>query len=492
MVATSSKSHRGQLMKIKYFAEVEGVEIPIQSLIWNERGKARAGTFSFEVWDPEVPVREKLVPSKIFELWIGYVPDPDTAVKGDLQKLAGILKAPEKTPLQDKLLWVMEGVDLSAIAYNFVVNRAYSGDRPDEILIDAWQSFGPSGITFAQVATAPFTVEDIRFPHDTLFQVTEEMSDFTGWPWRVNADLELVFKPAEDDFYGLLTGQDFVLNTINLTEDGSRLANRVWVFGAFVTIDTPISERFVGNDASHTFKLAYSPIFESISVLRGGVGQTVGRDDIDTFATHNVLVNTAQQVLRFDPTSPPGSGVAVIIEYDYGFPVIARREDTASINEYGVHEHVIVDAKIRSNAVAAEIARAHIREYAYPSTLIRAETSAFDIRAGQSVEVQHTTLGVSKVFTVDQVDREVRGPEDARCTVMLRASPPQSTLEGKIKSLDERIHALETRDIPEEAPVNTYESVSDDVSLTDAVTLVQAPPESRVGHARVGYSQVAP
>ncbi len=478
-------------LRLKYFAEVEGEEITIQYLMWNEHSKARAGSFLFEVWDPSVGVVAKLKPSKIFELWIGWVEQAawDGTAKGDLEKLSGIIITPLKNYIGGKLLYTVEGVDRSAVAHNHVVNKSYTGQRPDQIAIDAWTTFGPGGITFNNVAAAPTAIEDIRYPHDSLFQVMEELSDFTSWPWRIDAASDLHFRPADDDYYGAITENDILRGTANFKDDSTRLANRVWVFGAFVESDV-IEERFIGNNETHTFKLAYTPIFETIGVLRGGVGQTVGRDNIDNFTSHNVLVNTASQVLRFNPADPPSDVTLIKIEYKHGWTVISRREDAASIAEYGMHEHVIVDAKIRSNAVAAEIARSHIAEYGRPSKIGECRVHKAGMRAGQSIQVKHTGHGIDRVYMVDEVDREIRGPEDAVITIKLRASPGDPTLDSKVREIDQRLHALETKDIPEDAPVNTYQSMIDGISFDDALTPVWAPPESRVGHARVGYSEV--
>jgi hypothetical protein len=479
--------------RLKYFAEIEGQSLTIQSLIWTEQSKARTGSFSFELWDPSETVVALLKPSKIFDLWIGFVDytDWDTTVKDDLDHLSGIIIMPERILIDGKMLYSVEGVDRSAVAHNYIVNKAYSSQRPDQIAEDAWTNFGPSGITFTNVSTAPRTIESIQYPHDTLFQVMEELADFAGWSWRIDADDDLHFGAATDDYFGELTEADMVYGTVKFKDDSTQLANRVWVFGAFVESDD-ITETFVGNDEQHTFKLAYSPIFETVAVTRGGVGQTVGVDGVDTFTSHNVLVNTTSQVLRFDPSSPPSSASLVAITYKHGWSVISRREDAASIAEYGLHEHVIVDAKIRSNVVAAEIARAHLNEYGWPSRQAEMQITRASIRAGQTVRVTHTGYSVDRVYTVDQVDRELRGPEDAIISIKLRASPGIVTIDSKVRELDQRIHALETKDIPAAAPVNTYQSMQDDLTLDDTLTADYAAPESRVGYALVGYSQIYP
>jgi hypothetical protein len=477
--------------RLKYFAQIEGVDLIIQSLVWNERSKARSGSFKFEVWDPDAAVVSKLKPSKLFELWMGFVDHSlwDTTVKEDLDKLSGIIIMPQRKYYSGKVLYVVEGVDRSAVAHNHIVNKSYSNKRPDEIATDAWSSFGPSGITFNNVSTAPQIVESIQFPHDTLFQVMEEMSDFTGWVWRIDAYGDLHFTGADDDSFGVITQDDIIKGTADFRDDSSQLANRVWVFGAFIESDD-ITESFVGNSEQHTFKLAYSPIFETISVLRGGVGQTVGTDGVDGFDSHNVLVNTNTQVLRFNPLTPPSASTLIQITYRHGYPVISRREDAASISEYGLHEHVIVDAKIRSNAVAAEIARSNIREFSRPSKQGECQVYRAGIRAGQSVHVIHTGHGIDNVYTVDEVDRDIRGPEDALITIKLRASPGTVTLESKVRELDQRIHSLETKDIPSQAPVNTFQSLIDDVALDESISFLSSLPESRVGYAKAGYSEV--
>lgn len=482
--------------KIKYFAEIDGVDITVQNLVWNERGKARAGSFSFEVWDPSAGVQAVLKPSKLFELWIGFVAKADwaTAVKGDLTKLAGILKLPQTRWVAGTLLYECEGVDRSAIAHNSVINASYTAQRPDQIVQSAWttagaETGGPSGITFANVATAGSTIDEYRSDYKTLFTIMEEMADATGWIWRLDATGDLHFKPSSDDYYGAVTNEDTIVKgTARFRDDATNLANRVWVFGSVVESDL-LTENFLGDANQHTFKLGFPPIFEEVAVRKGGVGQTAGRETVNDFTTHDVLVNPVTELVRFDPASPPGNGVLVEVDYKYGYPVITRREDFDSISEYGLHEHVIVDAEIQDTAVAAERARAHLREFGQPAKQGEFEAYKFDIRAGQSIRVTHSLLSIDRVYTVDEVDREIIGPEEAVVTIKVRASPGEQGLQDKIRQLDQRVAKLETKDIPEEAPVNTFQGIRETVTVSDALTETFAAPESRVGFATVGYSQ---
>jgi hypothetical protein len=140
--------------------------------------------------------------------------------------------------------------------------------------------------------------------------------------------------------------------------------------------------------------------------------------------------------------------------------------------------------------VAAEIARAHIREFARPSKQGECQIQKAGIRAGQTVNIKHTGHGIDHVYTVDEVDRDIRGPDEVIITIKLRASPGTVSLENKVRELDQRIHSLETKDIPAKAPVNTYQSLVDVMPVIDELNILSGVPESRVGYAVVGYSEV--
>jgi hypothetical protein len=479
--------------RLRYFAEIGGNAITLDALVFNERGKTRVGAFSFAIENPDAPTAALLVPGALLEVWAGFVAHADygTTIKGDLTKMAGWIENIRRTsPSPGRVVYEVEGSDRSAIAHRTIVNDVWTSKRPDQVVTEAWTAYGPAGVTFTNVATSGITLDTYRVPHDSLFELMEQMADITGWIWRLDAANVLHFKPSADDYYGSITYDTHIASrSLQIANDSTNMANRVWVFGSTAESDL-LTEKWLGDGTQYNWKLSYSPIMSTVAVRKGGVGQTVGVDGVDTFAAFDVLVNPDSQVLRFNPTSPPAGAALIEIDYKYGIPVIARRENAASIATYGVYEHVIVDAKIINATQASERARAHLSEYGTPRLHGECQIYLWDIRAGQSFTLVHPTFGLNHIFTVDEIDREVRGPEEAVITLKFRGSPGPIHLQDKIRELDQRLHSIETGGIPADGVVNTYQSFSETINPSDSLTTTYGAAESRVGHALVNYSEV--
>lgn len=139
--------------------------------------------------------------------------------------------------------------------------------------------------------------------------------------------------------------------------DAMDLRNKVQVVGGWTLSDVQ-EETFAGNSSTLLFTLATRPDV-IVSVVMGGVAQTVGLMYVDDPADYDCLVNYDRQYILFD-TAPP-SGKDVVVRYRYRTRVDVTVENAASIAAIGtLWAPTIEDASISSAAQGSALGSAYL------------------------------------------------------------------------------------------------------------------------------------
>jgi len=233
------------------------------------------------------------------------------------------------------------------------------------------------------------------------------------WAWRIDPDKALWFGPVTDDTASFSIASadvaDYTASFPPLQDptkevDSSDIRNRVTVRGGS-TPSADTTETFSGDGAAVRFGVTHAPIRDILRVTVGGVLQSHGTDWYDTFGGgYDCLINYRAGVLRWPDVSPPAIGTNNIsVTYRYDTPVTAVVTSAASFAAYGLYfDYEIEDPTITSQQLAEDVANAVLDAYAYGVTGGTFEVARLGLRAGQRVQIEYATLGLTGFYIIQQ------------------------------------------------------------------------------------------
>jgi hypothetical protein len=266
-------------------------------------------------------------------------------------------------------------------------------DIIDDILANYTTGFTAVGITCS------FLITNITFnqmlPSDCLKKLAEIVMN--DWYVDENKGVHFFAKNSVSAPFNLTdTSGNYVFQTLQRVLDGTQITNRVKVRGGEYNGNVYSDSITVKGSNSKSFTLPYQ--FANLVILKNTVPQVLGIDNIDDFATHDVLYNFEQKNIRWNANLNDGDIIAFS-----GNPktrVFAVAEDSVSIASYGKIEKLIRDDNITSNGVARQRASAEL--YAYSNKIIDAtfETRTSGLRVGMSINISSTTRNSDDDLTI--------------------------------------------------------------------------------------------
>lgn len=358
--------------------------------------------------------------------FIPFLPVQITDEQGN-SKFGGIItrvrQMVEEGPVM--IRWRLYCQDYSYYLQHRLANKKYQNMTVDAIVKDLLASF-PPGVTITtnhvQANLPVITFFNVHYVSlADAFDRLVRMSLASAYlMWDVDAQGDLHFfdqnhVPAADVVlvdWPPGAGEANILrnSTFYYETDASQLANSV-TFRGGTYLSAPFTDTWVGNGQQLTFPLSYAPDTDPSAggyvptVTVGGVAQTVALDTNSGFGSNECLVSidqtTRTAVLRF--ATAPGSGVVIEAAYVFDMPVLVRRQNRASIQQYGTWEQYVVDSSVKTQAAAGTRAGSLLSQFAVPL-----EKALFDVDmtyigslgAGKLVTVSLLALGVTKQMVV--------------------------------------------------------------------------------------------
>lgn len=318
--------------------------------------------------------------------------------------------------------------DWSATMDSKLVVKSYSNRTADDIIKNATDgliTYMPAGFTTTNVQTPPFSTKSIKFNYEQVSRCLTQLADQIGWDWYVDPDKDIHFFAEEtaaapfnlDDTTG-----NFEWATFEVNQNIVNLKNYIFVRGAEykkAIAEGSAVDSYLGDGTKKTFQLAYR--YDTITVKKGGVVQTIGTDQQTDPATVDLLYNFNEKFIKF--TTAPTNGATVVIYGDALIPIIAAVRDQISIATYGERQHAVIDKAITSVEEAQSRAKTELKKYSATVFEGRFKTTKTGLRVGQSITVQSTYRNfTSKTFKINRVIGKARGNDHMEYEVFLLAS----------------------------------------------------------------------
>lgn len=271
-----------------------------------------------------------------------------------------------------------------------------------EAVINALVTTYAPGFTTASV-DADVPVESITFNYISVKDALAKLAKLSNYSWYVDYanDIHFFAKNTELAPFNITdTSNNYIYDSLEVSDDISQLRNRVYVRGGEAEGDAR-TETFNGDGVKKFFKLS-NKFAHLPTVTVGGAAQTVGVDFLNEEADFNVLWSYQESYLKF--TNAPLSGMNNISVT--GIPLYEIRvlvEDDDSIAENGVAEISKEDLNIKSKAEAKAFAIAELEAYADKISEGSFSTYTPGLRSGQTITVNSTARMVNESFLIQRV-----------------------------------------------------------------------------------------
>jgi prophage tail gpP-like protein len=212
------------------------------------------------------------------------------------------------------------------------------------------------------------TIEQISFNHKNLFDSLQELAELAGYYFYVDEEKDVHFEINE----GISSGETFdnsnILNS-NFKVVDDKIFNKVWVYGSRILTGATNSFNTSGGSI---FTTDYKPHNTNVYV-NSTLQQPGGIYQMNNPAHEEVkyLVNFNERQIIFTSGTKagdniPASGDTIDIDYERNVPLLAYKEDTSSISNYGPKVKIITDNNIKDYNSAVDKATSFLDEYKEP------------------------------------------------------------------------------------------------------------------------------
>lgn len=369
----------------------------------------------------------------------------------------------------------IECVDYTRLLDRRQVSATYTGMTDKQIIETIVGEYAyDQGIGTYHVSEA-ITLAQISFNYVPVSRALDEIAQRTGRSWYIDYNKDIHFFPLTSNPAPFnLDSESNQQEGFELSKDGSRLRNRVFVRGGTELTTDPLVETIVADGEQRQFFLAEKP--HEISVLLNGVAKTIGIKNIDDADNFDFMLNFQEKYVEAgNATVTPVAGDELTFSYKYDVPILVSVEDSDSIAENGPYEFTIIDQQIGTTQAARDRARAELSAYAADVVEAGYNTHAHGLRSGMYQHVTFPDEAVDEDYQIQSVSIRSQGGGVLVTSVDLAST---KTL-GIIKFLIELLNV--NRTVGEIDPnekvdqlltiADTIDSISDSIGTDSAPTL---------------------
>lgn len=264
-------------------------------------------------------------------------------------------------------------------------------------------------------------IDTIAFNNVSVLGAIQKLAEVTNYRWYVdyNKSIHFYAKGSETAPFDLTdTNGKYIYKSLEITDDLSQLRNTIKIRGGEMEGDDR-TEYFDGDGTKNIFGLN-NKFSSAPTVSVGGTPVTVGIDYLDDESDYDCFWNFNEKYVRFKDSEIPGSGSNnIAVEGSPLIPIVVRKYDSVSINEYGTHEFYIRDNTIKSREEALQYANAQLE--AYKNSIIEGSFNTYEsgLESGQIINIQSDKRDIDEDFIIQSVQLKMRGPFDGVYNVKL-------------------------------------------------------------------------
>ncbi|KJS81644.1 MAG: hypothetical protein JM58_16340 [Peptococcaceae bacterium BICA1-8] len=395
-----------------------------------------------------------------------------------------IRSAPEDEVVPGEYVYQVDCIDYQRNLDKYLVVEKYENMYAGDIIKDIITKYC-AGFTSVNVKQGVL-IKGIPFNYKYPGECSKELAELTGHSWYVDYFKDVHFF---DQFTNLapfnLDDSESNYSNLEITADITQLRNRVFFRGGTYLSD-PFPETHEGG--KEVWNLGYKP--HDLSVTVNSIDKTAGIENINAAADYDFLFNYQEKHVIPGALATTSSDV-VKFTYKYDVPVLTVQDDVDSINRMkaleggdGVYEHIIVDKEVTNKDLARQISQADLDQHSNPLLSGNFRTNVKGLRSGQLIRIKSTKRNIDNDFLIRKVIMSVSGD---KYVYHVEIASKLKGIEDLLIQLFNKSRQIEIRD---DEVLDKLLVLRDSLSLKDALTVETGAPESRVGFARVGYSEV--
>lgn len=394
---------------------------------------------------------------------------------------------------QTALTYEVECVSYDALADRRLVAASYESPTQtlSTIVTDiVTNTLTGDGITTTNVDTGP-VIDRMKFNYVPASAVFNELANVTGYSWWIDENKALYFKPRSG-VAATVTIDSSNARRVAVSRTTETYRNKQLI-RAGVDLTASRTENFTGNATQKAWTLAYPVGATPTALTVGGVSKTVGIRGVDTgkdwyYQIGDPVIN------QDDGAAAVGSAVAIAVTYQGQFPILVNAQNDVAIaslaaasSTSGIFESLEDRGNLNDDDAASSIAEGLLRRYGAITRRLTFETDTSGLAVGQLLTATFTPHAVSGSWLVDSVSAVDRNGQDLVWTIEALDGESVGGWAEFFQALAAVGRVVEFR---ENEVVVLIRALSETVTLTDSLSASSAAPESRVGYAIVGFSEV--
>ena len=371
----------------------------------------------------------------------------DTAFKGVIMKPVARLLSPTQR------IWDLKCTDNHYYVDKRIIARAYTNQTAGAIVRDLITNvFSAEGVSEGTIHDLA-TVDKMVFNYVNGDRALRMLSEYTNAVWYVDENKALHFyeRTSNNAPFPIRDGDVLTNPQPYFDKANFKYRNAQYITNIKNVTDTQ-QEFFIGDGSRQTFTVGY-PFNELPTVeLNTGSGftsQDVGIRGTDTGKDWYVALGSNELVQEFSDTAIT-SGHSLRVTYKGIYQLVALAKDDAEVTRInalesgtstGLIDAATTQAGISGTEAGIDVAASYLDRFAQTSTLVSFTTTKNTpsrLRAGQVLDFEMVEQEIAGSFLIDTINIRFRNGitfYDVKCV----ASPPEYTLEGFIKDLDDKI-----------------------------------------------------
>lgn len=380
----------------------------------NRTGTVRAGSFSkIDNLNQQVDTCRFIVRKKGSDTFAPQVGESVVVTRNSTVIFGGVvLRVSERLATPFVLDYTVDCVDYSQYLKRRLVTERYTNTTVGAIISDIITTYTSDGFTVVNAAS-DFPITSISFNRLTVAECLQKLADAISYVWYVDYSKDIHFFPKNAErapFDVTDTGKKHLYQSLEITEDLSRIKNSILVQGGDTESTTTRTEEFDGDGVRDIFRLANKFASEPVITVVG-VPQTVGIEYLDDDTLFDCMWNYNEKYVRFTAGNIPAAGTRNIdVTGTYLFPIVVVVPAPASQVQFGTYELAVTDKSIKSQDEATTRAIAELQ--AYKSQLYDGSFRTYEdgLRSGQTITINSTQRGRSIDVLIQSVSASLRDP----------------------------------------------------------------------------------
>lgn len=288
-----------------------------------------------------------------------------------------------------------------------LVTRSFQNQTVEDI-INHINTYFMTGFTVNNVHCTT-VVDYIAFNYEYPSKCIQQLAELVQYDWYVDSAKDIHFFSSDTvtSPFGLTdTNGSYYFDTLKIKRDASKIKNSITVRGGEY-LGASYKETYVADGEQISFPIVNR--YKNIIVKKNTVALSVGIDNLNDPTLFDCVYNFQEKSIKFLVANKPVIGDVIEITGNPYIPVLSKRTDTNSVNQYGVFEYKIIDASINTKQGALERAGAEIAQYGDELEEGSFETVALGLEVGQKINIQSDLRGLNEDFIITRISTSVFG-----------------------------------------------------------------------------------